>query len=138
MKLTEITNEPSTGYEAIIRRLIRVDDRDVSLKGLFDHVRNYAICGGVLAAAVYLGKAGSLLDLVSAAILVLMFFTLLLLNIAQGLVLASALGIRRWAGIALGVVMILVFAQLAVTAGLSLPQWGLTIQADAASRRGLI
>ena len=118
MKLRELTQSPATGYEAIVRQLLRVDDRDASLKGIFDHFRNYAICGGVLAVATVLGKSREPLELVAAGILVVIFFALLALNIAQGLVLVSALGISRWAGIALGIIMLFVFGQLAVVAGL--------------------
>lgn len=114
MTLSELAEKPGTGCEGTARGLVRVNEGAISLKTVFDHITNYAVCAGVLAVAAHLAKTGELLGKVTATVLLLLFLVLLALNIMQGLVLASAMGMRRWAGFALGALMVLVFAQLAI------------------------
>ncbi len=118
MKLADLARKPSGGCEGMVRRLVRVDETHVDLSSIIDHIAAYPICAGILTVAGYLGRTGELVGKVSAALLLVLLVTLLTLNIVRGLVLASVIGITRWAGILLALLMLLVVAQLAIVPGL--------------------
>ena len=118
MKLNDIVATDAPGAEGLVRRLLRVDEKDLTLKLLFDHFRNYAVCAALIGAARLFGQVGLPLANVFAALILLVASSLVALNMAHGLVIASAFGIRRWAGFALGVLMFIVMGSLTVALGL--------------------
>ncbi|WP_333878079.1 hypothetical protein [Methylobacter sp.] len=118
MKLHDLTRLPSSGFEGMLRRLLQVEEKDLSPKSIFDHFRNYLICASLISGGILISKTGSPLSLVLAVFLFLIAFGLLALNITHGLILVSALGIRRWLGIALGLIMFFVMGHVVVIVGL--------------------
>jgi len=122
--LQQIVNAPADGYEGVMRRLLRVEERDISLKGIFDHFRNYLICAGLLSGAIAIAKFGAVLAplpsvrITLALLVAALALALMAANFFQGLVLASALGISRWAGYLLGPLMVTVIGNVVVAVGL--------------------
>lgn len=80
------------------KRFIEVSDQDINLKFLFDHMRNYLICGAVMfaGAKIMFGKDSfsgiPYSGLVAGLILVGIGYGLFWMNIFQGMFAASVYG----------------------------------------------
>lgn len=124
MDIHELVSQPANGWEGVARRLLRVEEKDVSLKGVFDYFRNYLICAGLLGGAVLVARHGTTFAFLPAprvglvVLLALIAIFLMALNLLQGVVLASAFGIRRWAGYSLGLFMFLAMSDVVVAIGI--------------------
>jgi hypothetical protein len=124
LKPHEIASIDADGAEGIFRRLIRVDEKDLTLKGLFDHFRNYLICAGVLSGALLVARHGALLSelfsvrLALAITLASIATVLAVFNLVHGLMLLSAWGVPRWLALVLGLLSLFVMGELFFSVGL--------------------
>ena len=126
MALTKQVTEPENELteEAFLNHVLHLEAKDVNVKFLFDHVRNYGIAGATLFAATkILGHASAtsnpliqFWDFLSGGILFALPWALFALNLMNGIVAVARIqkvaSISKW-------VFVLVFVVLAL-AGLRL------------------
>ncbi|MGA0609443.1 hypothetical protein [Caldimonas sp. KR1-144] len=100
MKTELITeSQDSLTQDQFLKHILHIEPKDVNLKFIFDHIRNYGICGAMLWAAVkVLTEAGSepgilerTLTLAAGALLFALPWILFAANFAHGLVAAGKL-----------------------------------------------
>jgi hypothetical protein len=91
--LSQIMTDRTT--KTLKERFIEVSDQDINLKFLFDHLRNYIICGAVIFAAAQLMFGEKTISgipyfgIVSGFILFIISYVFFWLNIFQGMHAAS-------------------------------------------------
>jgi hypothetical protein len=82
--------QDSEKKESLLMQFISVKKSEVNLKFLFDHIRNYLICGTILASGLYVIRNGTVLipfewaKWIEGGLLIAIFILLMALNLAQG------------------------------------------------------
>lgn len=93
MKTTQLDKPAKTlTQEALLLHLLHLEPKDVNLKFVFDHIRNYTICGGMLWAGVKilatagqeLTDIGKMFSLLAGGVLFALPWLLFALNLLQG------------------------------------------------------
>lgn len=90
---TELLKKPvdKLSIDSLLPHLMHLEIKDVTLKYIFDHVRNYAICGVLIAAGVkglslnVTNKVSSFIHIVGGIALVLTAIVLFMLNFMHGI-----------------------------------------------------
>ncbi|SNY46334.1 MULTISPECIES: hypothetical protein [unclassified Pseudomonas] len=91
---TELLPEPQTklNLSSLILHLVHLETKDVTLKWVFDHIRNYVICGVVLWAGVKAFKLpnityfDTITHYLGGGVLLITAITLFSLNMLHGIV----------------------------------------------------
>ncbi|MGY2442205.1 hypothetical protein [Pseudomonas sp. SDO52101_S400] len=91
---TELLSEPQKKLDlsSLILHLVHLDTKDVTLKWVFDHIRNYVICGVVLWAGVKAFKLpnityfDTITHYLGGGVLLITAITLFSLNMLHGIV----------------------------------------------------
>jgi hypothetical protein len=86
---------------SVLMHLITIEKKDINLKFVFDHIRNYLICSTILASGLFVFKNGTMLipfpwaRWVEGGLLITIFIVLMALNLSQGAYAAKKLRVPK-------------------------------------------